>query len=96
MASAQSTGPDYDALDLLRHDLKSPLTIIRGQAQLLRRRVARFDGLDESDRVWLMERSAHIEAAVLLLVDLIDGIGQGPRKRPVEDNADERARHEEA
>lgn len=90
MASAQSTGEDDDALDLLRHDLKSPLTVIRGQAHLLRRRAVRFDGVDERDREWLLNCSTQIEAAVILLVGRIDGIGQMPRGLAKETNDEER------
>ena len=75
MSSAQPPRQD-DALDLLRHELKTPLTVVLGQAQLLRRRAARFDGMEERDRDWLLQCGAHIEAAVLLLVERIDGIGR--------------------
>ncbi|MDP9469711.1 MAG: hypothetical protein M3Q71_03460 [Chloroflexota bacterium] len=65
-----------DSRDLLRHDLRSQLTVIRGQAHLLRRRLARLDGLDEGERGWLMERATHIDAAVTTLVARIERMGQ--------------------
>ena len=66
-------------LDLLRQDLKGDLTVIRGQAQLLLRRVARLEGLDPLDRAWLLERGDLIDAAIIGLAVRIDRIGrEGP------------------
>ncbi|MDP9471918.1 MAG: hypothetical protein M3Q71_14855 [Chloroflexota bacterium] len=42
--------PAVDPTARLRHDLRGALTGIRGQTQLLLRRLARLDGLDPSSR----------------------------------------------
>ena len=73
-------GPADDPLELLRHELKNPLTAVRGQAQLLRRRAARLDGVADGDRTWLLERSALIEAAVAVLVERVERIDREPRE----------------
>ncbi len=67
---------DLDPLDRLRQDLKGDLTVIRGQTQLLLRRVARLEGLDRLDRAWLMERGRHIDAAIIELAIRIEQIGR--------------------
>ncbi len=67
---------DLDPLDRLRQDLKGDLTVIRGQTQLLLRRVARLEGLDRLDRAWLMERGRHIDAAIIGLAVRIEQIGR--------------------
>ncbi len=65
-----------DLLDLLRHDLKGPLTVIRGQTQLLLRRSARLEGLDETERAWLLERGARIDAAIMAMAARIEQLGR--------------------
>lgn len=65
-----------DPYELLRHALKTPLTVIRGEVFLVRRRLARMDGMTEVDRTWLLNRSARIDVAVLDLVARIDSIGR--------------------
>ena len=53
------------------HDLRNPLTAMRGQAQLMRRRMRRVD-LPEADAARLDEGMAGIEAAAERLGSLID------------------------
>ena len=80
-SGADGTSPspseaEFDPLDLLRHDLKGDLTVIRAQAQLLLRRVARLEGLDPLERAWLLERGQHLDAAIIGLAVRIDRIGR--------------------
>jgi signal transduction histidine kinase len=63
-----------DPLDRLRHDLRSPLTTIRGRAYLLARAVRRAPSLTEEERTGMLTGVAAIEAAVAAMVVVIDGI----------------------
>ena len=63
-----------DHLDRLRHDLRSPLTTIRGRAYLLARAVRRAPSLSEAERTGMLAGVAAIEAAVAAMVVVIDGI----------------------
>lgn len=54
------------------HDLKNPLMVIRGRAQLVERAVLRSTALPEADRAHVLHSLAAIEAAVLGIVELID------------------------
>jgi signal transduction histidine kinase len=63
-----------DPLDRLRHDLRSPLTTIRGRAYLLARSVHRAPSLTEEERTGMLAGVAAIEAAVAAMVVVIDGI----------------------
>jgi signal transduction histidine kinase len=63
-----------DPLDRLRHDLRSPLTTIRGRAYLLARAVRRAPSLTEEERTEMLAGVAAIEAAVAAMVVVIDGI----------------------
>jgi hypothetical protein len=65
-----------DRYELLRHELKTPLTVIRGEVFLVRRRLARMDGMTEVDRTWLLDHSARIDVAILDLVARIERIGR--------------------
>jgi signal transduction histidine kinase len=62
----------HDPVDQLRHDLKSPLTTIRGRAYLLARAVQRTPSLTEQERRAMLDGVAAIEAAVAAMVDVID------------------------
>ena len=66
--------PPPDPLDQLRHDLRSPLTTIRGRAYLLARAVRRAPSLTEEERTRMLAGVAAIEAAVAAMVIVIDGI----------------------
>ena len=70
--------PADDAMAVLRHDLKTPLTAISGQMQLARRRVRRMDG---PERDYLLARLAAIEDAVLAMGDRIERLGRDPLLR---------------
>ena len=76
--------PSADAVDRLRHDLKSPLTTISGRAQLLARSIRRSSSLSAEERERLLGSALAIEAAVLAMVVLIDGLGgrdlEAPRR----------------
>jgi PAS domain S-box-containing protein len=56
-------------VDAAAHDLKTPLTSIRGQAQLLRRRLRRGQGVEPAE---LEPRLAAIEAAADRMAALVD------------------------
>jgi signal transduction histidine kinase len=75
-----------DPLDRLRHDLRSPLTTIRGRAYLLARAVRRAPSLTEEERTGMLTGVAAIETAVAAMVAVIDGIAAD---RPT-DGGDER------
>jgi signal transduction histidine kinase len=63
---------DYSALlASLAHDLKNPLTRIRGRAQLLQRRLSQPEALD---REQLAEELAQIEAATTRMAMLLDEV----------------------
>jgi signal transduction histidine kinase len=64
------------ALDQLRHDLRTPLTTISGHAQLLGRAIRRAPSLPDEERGRMEEALATIEAEVLTVVSLVDGLGQ--------------------
>jgi hypothetical protein len=61
-------------LDQLRHDLRSPLTTIRGRAYLLARAVRRAPSLTEDERTRMLAGVAAIETAVAMMVIVIEGI----------------------
>ncbi len=91
-ADGTASSPDdrvSDPLDLLWHDLKVQLTVIRGQAHLLRRRLVRLDGLDGTERAWLLERGARIDAAILAMADRIEQVGREGHERPPQEDARE-------
>jgi signal transduction histidine kinase len=78
--------PDLDAAPadapaVLRHDLKGALTAIRGQAQLVARRLRRPDGLDADERAALLARLERIDASVVALAARIDRLGDGADDR---------------
>jgi signal transduction histidine kinase len=64
-----------DPFDQLRHDLKTPLTAIHGRAQLLARSVRRSPSLSDAERARLLEGLVAIEAAVRVMVTVIDAMG---------------------
>ena len=63
-----------DPLDRLRHDLRTPLTTIRGRAYLLARAVRRAPSLTDDERTRMLTGVAAIETAVAAMVTVIDGI----------------------
>ncbi len=63
-----------DPLDRLRHDLRSPLTTIRGRAYLLARAVRRAPSLSDEERTRMLAGVAAIETAVAAMVVVIEGI----------------------
>ena len=67
--------PPLDPFDQLRHDLKTPLTTIHGRAQLLARSVRRSPSLSDAERARLLEGLVAIEAAVRVMVTVIDAMG---------------------
>ncbi len=62
------------ALARLQHDLRTPLTVIMGHTQLLRRRMPRLDRLSPEDRDWLVARTTAIDAAVMGMMRSVAGI----------------------
>jgi signal transduction histidine kinase len=79
-----------DSLDRLRHDLRSPLTTIRGRAYLLARAVRRAPSLTEEERTGMLTGVAAIETAVAAMVAVIDGIADD-RGSPGNDEGRDRA-----
>ena len=74
-----------DPLDRLRHDLRSPLTTIRGRAYLLARAVRRARSLTEEERARMLAGVAAIEAAVAAMVIVIEGIDGDGATSPSQD-----------
>ena len=74
-ADAFPDGIVYDALDQLRHDLKTPLTTISGRAYLLARSVRRSSSLSDEEQARMLDGVASIEAMVPRMVALIDAMG---------------------
>ncbi len=74
MAPADDAPPaDPDAsLDRLRHDVLTPLTVIRGRAYLLERAVRRSPTLADEERERMLAGLAAIEAAVAAVVAVLD------------------------
>ena len=54
------------------HDLRNPLMVIRGRAQLVERAILRSTGLPEAERVGILHSLAAIEAAVLRMVEMVE------------------------
>lgn len=52
-----------EALAVVRHDLKTPLCVIKGHAQLVLRDVLRAPGLSEEERARMLARLELIAAA---------------------------------
>jgi signal transduction histidine kinase len=69
--------PPPDALDQLRHDLKTPLTTIHARAQLLGRAIRRSPSLTDDEQARMLESLATIEQAVQAMVSVIDAMGRG-------------------
>jgi hypothetical protein len=67
-------GRPLDPLDLLRHNLRSPLTTIRARAYLLARAVRRAPSLSEEERTRMLAGVAAIETAVAAMVTVIEGL----------------------
>ena len=82
-------GRPLDPRDQLRHDLRSPLTTIRGRAYLLARAVRRAPSLTDEERTRMLAGVAAIEAAVVAMVAVIEGI-DGDRPAPDSDAAGDR------
>jgi signal transduction histidine kinase len=81
-ADETDDGDRLDPLDQLRHDLRSPLTTIRGRAYLLARVVRRAPSLSDDERTRMLEGVAAIEAAVAAMVVVIDGIDGDAEAEP--------------
>ncbi len=80
----------HDPLDRLRHDLRSPLTTIRGRAHLLARAVRRAPSLTDEERTRMLAGVAAIETAVATMVIVIEGI-DGEHPAPDRDSATDRS-----
>ena len=75
---AADDAPDgfvYNAVDQLRHDLRSPLTTISARAQLLERSIRRSPSLTDEERVKMVEGLMAITGAVRAMVTRIDAVG---------------------
>ncbi len=69
-AAAQAEQARRDFLSSLSHDIKSPLAVIKGHAQVLRRHVTRSGSAPSSER--LVAGLTQIEASALQLSGLVD------------------------
>lgn len=69
-------GSPLDPLDQLRHELKTPLTTIRGRAHLLARAVRRAPSLTDEERTRMLDGLAAIDTAVMAMVAVIDAMGR--------------------
>ena len=58
--------------DQLCHELKNPLMVIRGRAQLVERAIQRTAELPEAERLRILHSLAAIDAAVVRIVEMID------------------------
>ena len=72
-------GSPLDPLDQLRHELKTPLTTIRGRAHLLARAVRRAPSLSDEERTRMLDGLASIDTAVMEMVAVIDAMGRERR-----------------
>lgn len=72
-------GSPLDPLDELRHELKTPLTTIRGRAHLLARAVRRAPSLTDEERTRMLDGLASIDTAVMAMVAVIDAMGREHR-----------------
>ena len=69
---------DDDAVDQLRHDLKTPLTTISGRAYLLACSVRRSPSLSDEEGARMLASIVAIEEAVRAMLITIDGMsGKG-------------------
>ena len=77
MSRRDDTPPDgaHDPLDQLRHDLKTPLTMISGRAYLLGRAIRRAPSLTDEERGKMLEGVAALETAVRAMSAVIDAMG---------------------
>jgi signal transduction histidine kinase len=73
--------PQPDALDQLRHDLKTPLTTIHARSQLLGRAIRRSPSLTDDEQAWMLETLATIDEAVRTMVTVIDAMGRDGAER---------------
>jgi nitrogen-specific signal transduction histidine kinase len=58
--------------DQLCHDLKNPLMVIRGRAQLVERAIQRTTELPDAERVRILNSLAVLDDAVVRIVEMID------------------------
>ena len=70
---------DADPLALLQHDLRTPLAVVRGQAQLLARVARRLEG---PERERLLAGLGAIDAAATVLAARIARMGEGTGEPP--------------
>ena len=79
---AADDSPDgfvYDAVDQLKHDLKTPLTTISVRAYLLGRAIRRAPSLTDAERGTILEGVVAIETAVRTVTARIDAMGDADR-----------------
>jgi len=75
-------GDAADPFAPIRHDLRTPLAVTAGHAQLLRRDVHRLPGLTDETRDRLAVRADAIEAAARAMAELVDDLGTRQRDPP--------------
>jgi signal transduction histidine kinase len=63
-----------DAVDQLRHDLKTPLSTMYARAHLLGRAIRRAPVLSEAQQATMLEAVTAIEVAVREMVTIVDEI----------------------
>jgi len=65
-------------LALVVHELKNPITVIHGQAQLLRRRLVQLTG---AERTRALDHVEAIDAAALAMLRLVDELLDATKER---------------
>ena len=65
--------------DQMCHDLKNPLMVIRGRAQLVERAILRSTALSTAERAHILHSLTAIDVAVLGIVEMIDDARPAPR-----------------
>jgi nitrogen-specific signal transduction histidine kinase len=82
----EGASPDSDQNDHLSHEVKNPLAIIRGHAQLLQQRLQRPDALNELTLPSVLAHLEAIDAAVTRVVMAIDTFEQAEAEEREEQN----------
>jgi signal transduction histidine kinase len=77
-----SDGYRHDAVEQLRHDLRTPLTTIYGRAYLVARAIRRAPSLADEERGTMLAGITAIETAVRTMSAVIDAMGDETRASP--------------
>ena len=64
--------------DQLRHDLLTPVTVISARVGMIERIARRSASMTDAERARLLADAASIQAAVLAVCAVVDGMQDGP------------------